>query len=57
MKLYACKKCRYVFEGRGYVEQCPDCGWKGVRSATEEEKDEYLMFREEFKLEDEIRSA
>lgn len=36
--LYACDKCRFLFESdEDNVVQCPDCGKMKVRAATEEE--------------------
>lgn len=49
MKYFTCKKCRYTFCMNVECEQCPDCGKKDVRPATESEIQEYLKFREEFK--------
>lgn len=42
MKLYACDKCRFLFESdEENVTQCPDCGKMKVREATEEEIKEF----------------
>lgn len=42
MKLYACDKCRFLFESdEENVIQCPDCGKMKVRAATEEEIKEF----------------
>lgn len=46
--IYCCDACRFLFEGIGEVKQCPDCGKKLVREATEEEKEEYKRLKEEF---------
>lgn len=42
MKLYACDKCKYLFESEEKVEQCPDCGKFEVRPATQSEIDEFI---------------
>ena len=40
--LYTCEKCKFIFESdKENVVQCPDCGKKKVRAATEEEIKEF----------------
>lgn len=46
---YTCKKCLYTFEAKYKPEQCPDCGKREVREATEKEIAEYKKNIEEFK--------
>ena len=42
LKLYACDKCRFLFESdEENVIQCPDCGKMKVRAATEDEIKEF----------------
>ena len=57
MMIYTCKKCRFMFEGKGYVEHCPDCGSDELRSATKAEQAEYRMYQEEFNMEMENQTA
>jgi len=47
-KVYTCDNCRFIFEGLGKVEQCPDCGKFRTRPATEQEQEEYWQHRIEF---------
>lgn len=47
--IYTCESCHFTFSRVGECEQCPDCGKKAVREATEEEKDEFYRYREESK--------
>lgn len=49
MKYYTCNKCRYTLCSEEECERCADCGKKDIRPATEEEINQYLKFREEFK--------
>lgn len=39
--IYACKICKYLFDGNPDVKQCPDCGKMAVRLATPKEIEEY----------------
>ena len=39
--IYACDACRYIFEAKEAITQCPDCGKYEVRPATENEVSEY----------------
>ena len=42
MMLYACDACRFLFESNEEnIIQCPDCGKKKVRLATNEEIKEF----------------
>lgn len=45
--IYKCLKrnCQFLFERRGIPEQCPDCGYDGIREATPEEIEEYRTNR------------
>ncbi len=36
--IYACDTCHFVFERVGDCTECPDCGKKTIREATNEEK-------------------
>lgn len=49
MKYYTCNKCKYTFCADKECERCADCGKKDIRPATEDEINQYLKFREEFK--------
>ncbi len=59
MMIYRCNKCRYIFEGKGYVTSCPDCGAREheIRIATKEEQAEYRMYQEEFNMEMQNQTA
>ncbi len=46
--IYCCNACRFLFERTGEVNQCPDCGKLHIREATEEEKKEFEMLKNEF---------
>ena len=39
--IYTCKSCLYTFMEQDGCGQCPDCGKKNVRQATEKEELEY----------------
>ena len=45
--IYTCDDCRYTFEWIGAAEQCPDCGKRHIRKASEKEKADYLAYSEE----------
>jgi len=47
--IYVCNNCKFCFERRAEVDQCPDCGKFAVRTANEEEKLEYFKITEENK--------
>ena len=49
--IYTCGECLYTFMEREECEQCPDCGKKNVRQATEKEELEYYRNRAEFATE------
>lgn len=49
MKYYTCNKCKYTFCTDKKCDRCADCGKKDIRPATEDEINQYLKFREEFK--------
>ncbi len=40
-----------MFEDKGYVRQCPDCGSEEIRPATKAEQEEYRGYQEEFNSE------
>lgn len=40
-KIYTCKNCGFIFTRVGECEQCPDCGKYTVRTANEEEIQEF----------------
>ena len=46
--IYTCEECLYTFMGQDGCEQCPDCGKKNIRQATEKEELEYYRNRAEF---------
>ena len=46
--VYTCKTCKFMFDRKGYVERCPDCGSENIRSATVEEKEEFEGYQREF---------
>ncbi len=37
----ACDQCHYLFEATELPEQCPDCGKRKTRPASESERAEY----------------
>ena len=39
--IYACDNCRFLFTRTGAVDSCPDCGKPTIRTATDEERDEF----------------
>lgn len=49
--IYTCDACLYTFIEQDECDQCPDCGKKNVRQATEKEELEYYRNRAEFKTE------
>ncbi len=49
--IYTCEDCLYTFIGQGECEQCPDCGKKTIRQATEKEELEFYRNRAEFTTE------
>jgi len=51
-KVYICDSCRFLFERAGEVDRCPDCGKKNIRSADEQEQEEYRQLRREFGYDD-----
>ncbi|MBO6149051.1 MAG: hypothetical protein J6O55_06915 [Lachnospiraceae bacterium] len=46
--VYTCKKCKFMFDRKGYVERCPDCGSENIRSATKQEQEEFEGYQKEF---------
>ena len=54
MKLYICGSCRYIFPSPLQISDCPDCGKKAVRTATEKEAEDYkvmqAVLKEEIRL-------
>lgn len=42
--IYRCmnRNCQFLFERYSEPEQCPDCGYPGIREAAPEEKDEFI---------------
>ena len=49
--VYTCEKCLYTFLDDEGCTQCPDCGKKAIRIATEKEELEYYRNRKEFMTE------
>ena len=49
--VYTCEKCLYTFLEDEGCTQCPDCGKKSIRAATEKEELEYYRNRKEFMTE------
>ena len=49
--VYTCEKCLYTFLEDEGCSQCPDCGKKSIRAATEKEELEYYRNRKEFTTE------
>ena len=45
--IYACEECLYTFMRQDGCEQCPDCGKKSIRQATEKVELEYYRNRAE----------
>ena len=45
--IYTCNVCHFTFKRSGDVESCPDCGKPAVREATDDEKNEYIKYRNE----------
>lgn len=45
--IYACDKCRFVFESDVEDKQCPDCGKFAVRQANEFEIKDYIQYQSE----------
>ena len=41
MLICACDQCHYLFEAPELPEQCPDCGKRKTRPASESERAEY----------------
>jgi len=39
--IYACEKCKFLFERVGAVEKCPDCGRPCIREANDDEQQTY----------------
>lgn len=46
--IYKCSKCIYLFERRGAVERCPDCGSVNFTEAGPEDCAEYAALRKQF---------
>lgn len=42
LEIFTCDICHYTFADQLNCSQCPDCGKKQIRIATESEKQEYL---------------
>ncbi len=49
--VYTCENCLYTFLEDEGCTQCPDCGKKAIRVATEKEELEYYRNRKEFTTE------
>ena len=49
--IYTCENCLYTFSADDGCEQCPDCGKRKVRTATEKEELEYYRNKKEFTTE------
>jgi len=51
LAIYACtnKNCKFIFERRGSIEVCPDCGDSKIRHANEEETTKYKQNKAEMK--------
>ena len=49
--IYTCEECLYTFMRQDGCEQCPDCGKKSIRQATEKEELDYYRNRAEFAIE------
>lgn len=45
--IYTCDECRFIFESERKINNCPDCGSREVRPATEFEKKEHTQFKKE----------
>ena len=41
MLICACDQCHYLFEAPELPEQCPDCGKRKTRPASQDEQTEY----------------
>jgi len=54
MGVYACGKCKFLFERVSPVEHCPDCGRDFVREATPAEEAKYRGDREQTEKEERI---
>ena len=46
--IYACNKCRFLFESEKEPERCPDCGKFEIREATDEEIAEFEARQHEY---------
>ena len=49
--IFTCDDCFYTFAEKENCVQCPDCGKKNIRQATEKEVLEYYRNRTEFTTE------
>jgi len=47
--IYCCDKCLFTFERAGSVDSCPDCGYREVRPANEDEQAQYFRIKAELK--------
>lgn len=47
--IYTCEACHFTFTRVGECEQCPDCGKKAIREATEDEIEDFNRYQEESK--------
>lgn len=47
--IYTCEACHFTFARVGECEQCPDCGKKAIREATEDEIEDFNRYQEESK--------
>lgn len=48
--IYTCNKCKFTFERIGEIDQCPDCGKKDIREASDSEKADYIAYQKEREL-------
>jgi len=49
MAVYICTQCKFCFERKSVVENCPDCGRTQIRHATKDENAEYKRIKAELK--------
>ena len=54
-RICTCESCRYTFRYPIFPTACPDCGKKTVRTATDQEIEEY--YKNQLILEREIREG
>ena len=54
--IYKCSKCLYLFERRGTVDRCPDCGSVNFTEAGPEDQREYRELRRQYQEDREVRT-